>query len=405
MFTASNLNQEGFKPFSERLRTLKNSGRNPYVFGPALEANSPVFFGREAERDDLLGLLCRPDKPGSASLLGERRFGKSSLLNQVRKSLECEANLVTVHASAQSFGELSQSDFIRGLHEAICTALELQCENLEEFPALEEFLAAQAKNYRFVIFLDEFEAMVKNKAFDSAFFARLRVLGERPEYRTGYLVASRRPLKELLEDREDSSFWNIFENFTLGLLSEREARGLILHPLQLSLGRDDLNVETDRVMHLAGRHPAFIQKIMFRYWQAIKRGAKPGWKQWGRELKDFYHDLWLRRSPEERKILLEIAEGQQPSSADIVDELQRRGLVTEEKRLFSERFGELLLAWKPKRKKDLEKWLNEMNQGLKKSASAFDWILAKAEKIGQLMRAFSGKDKSEKEDKPEKEQE
>jgi len=45
--------------------------------------DSPVFFGRERELVETLAVLRRLDKPGNVSVLGERRFGKSSFLNQV----------------------------------------------------------------------------------------------------------------------------------------------------------------------------------------------------------------------------------------------------------------------------------------------------------------------------------
>ena len=57
-------------------------GQNPYVTGTALPGSSPVFFGRGAILHEILATLRRPDKPGCVSLLGERRIGKSSLLNR-----------------------------------------------------------------------------------------------------------------------------------------------------------------------------------------------------------------------------------------------------------------------------------------------------------------------------------
>lgn len=70
------LNQEG------RLALIQ-PGRNPYVTGTALPGNSPVFFGRVQILHEILSVLRRPNKPGCVSLLGERRIGKSSLLNQI----------------------------------------------------------------------------------------------------------------------------------------------------------------------------------------------------------------------------------------------------------------------------------------------------------------------------------
>lgn len=41
------VNKIGFSPWEERLKALRQ-GANPYITGNALEANSPVFVGREA---------------------------------------------------------------------------------------------------------------------------------------------------------------------------------------------------------------------------------------------------------------------------------------------------------------------------------------------------------------------
>lgn len=45
--------------------------------------------------------------------------------------------------------------------------------------------------------IDEFEIMAGNPAFDAYFFSKPRALADRPEYRLGYVVSSRRPLKDL----------------------------------------------------------------------------------------------------------------------------------------------------------------------------------------------------------------
>jgi AAA+ ATPase superfamily predicted ATPase len=41
------------------------------------------------------------------SLLGERRIGKSSLLNQVVQALNAEENMVVIHATAQDWNQHS----------------------------------------------------------------------------------------------------------------------------------------------------------------------------------------------------------------------------------------------------------------------------------------------------------
>ena len=81
-----NSQNQGLLSLDERLATLPINP-NPYITGASLPPNSPLFFGRQRELHDILSVLRRPDKPSSVSILGERRIGKSSLLNQVFQAL------------------------------------------------------------------------------------------------------------------------------------------------------------------------------------------------------------------------------------------------------------------------------------------------------------------------------
>jgi hypothetical protein len=74
-------------------------GHNPYVTGHELPSDSPVFFGREPIIHTIRARLLSPDKPQSVSLLGERRIGKSSLLNQVCLSLADKSDLLVLQTS------------------------------------------------------------------------------------------------------------------------------------------------------------------------------------------------------------------------------------------------------------------------------------------------------------------
>jgi hypothetical protein len=217
-------NQPGLSTPEQRLARLA-VGVNPYVTGTSLPGDSPVFFGREQALGEVLGTLRRPERPGCVSVLGERRIGKSSLLNQLYQALAANPGLVSVHATAQNWNHDSQQYFYAKLHACLAHALGLKGERpVEDYPGLRDFLLNQAKQgRRFVLMIDEFEIMVGNPAFDAYFFSNLRALADRPEYRLGFLISSRRPLKELCDDHkiEASSFWNIFGvTKVLGLLAE-----------------------------------------------------------------------------------------------------------------------------------------------------------------------------------------
>ncbi|CAG0987643.1 hypothetical protein ANRL3_02551 [Anaerolineae bacterium] len=204
--------QPGLSTPAQRLARLA-VGVNPYVTGTSLPGDSPVFVGRQGALGEILGTLHRPERPGCVSVLGERRIGKSSLLNQIHQALAAEPGLVSVHATAQNWNHDSQQQFYAHLHACLVQALGLKGEKpVEDYPGLRDFLLAQARQgRRFVLMIDEFEIMAGNPAFDAYFFSNLRALADRPEYRLGYVVSSRRPLKDLCDTHriEASSFWNI----------------------------------------------------------------------------------------------------------------------------------------------------------------------------------------------------
>jgi len=203
----------------QRLARIER-GRNPYVTGESLAADSPVFCGRERELAETLAVLRRPDKPGNVSVLGERRFGKSSFLNQIYGALAAEPDLVSIRATTQDWSDACPERFFTGLHRAILEALdgtgyirEGDRGEVRDYSGLRDVIRRLArKGLRFVLLLDELERITGGQAFDADFFGNLRALGDRPEYRCGYLIASRRPLKDLCRDHriEESSFWNIF---------------------------------------------------------------------------------------------------------------------------------------------------------------------------------------------------
>ena len=68
----------------EQRLTQIQPGQNPYICGASLPGNSAVFYGRGYELGGTISVLDNPHKPGNVSILGERRIGKSSLLNQVK---------------------------------------------------------------------------------------------------------------------------------------------------------------------------------------------------------------------------------------------------------------------------------------------------------------------------------
>ena len=377
--------QAGLSTPEQRLSRLA-VGINPYVTGTSLPGDSPVFFGREQAIAEILATLRRPERPGCVSVLGERRIGKSSLLNQIYLVLSAEPGLVSVHATAQNWNHDSQQQFYTRLHACLVDALKLYDEKpVEDYPGLRDFLLAHAKQgRRFVLMIDEFEIMAGNPAFDAYFFSNLRALADRPEYRLGFLISSRKPLKELCDAHkiEASSFWNIFGvTKVLGLLAEAEARDLVVevfgrslksrhtgrerrypdcmdaltldHPWSLDSGdpcRNDgdsvgrqplaangsacnsrhgdadlplLRLWEQEIRPLTGCHPALIQIAADAHWNAIAGGYKVDELAVTMRIREYLEYFWNKCSEDKAAMAILNRAARQTHQATNTDEISR----------------------------------------------------------------------------------
>jgi hypothetical protein len=333
-----------------------------------LDSGSPVFFGRRRELDETLAVLRRPDNPGCVSVLGERRFGKSSFLEQVYGALAAEPGLVSIHATTQDWTDACPERFFAELSLAIRRALDATAKGpspapeasarsaggqseVRDYPTFRDQARGLArKGLRFVLLLDELEQITGVQPFDAEFFTNLRALAGGHPYRFGILVASHRPLKELSRDRRiaASKFWNIF-GFSqyLGLLDKADAVALATEPFKRSLPksrRPDLDaLWTDEVAPLAGRHPALIQMLLFHHWNACRNGYEPNLDQLQMGLREYLEDLWCHRhGKEEWRVLIQAANGEDRAEDAMLQNLRLRGLVTPDNRPFSPLFARLI---------------------------------------------------------------
>ncbi len=188
--------------------------------------------------------------------------------------------------------------------------------------------------------------MAENPQFNVTFFSNLRALGEIGAHHFSYLLASYHPLETLLKDqgKGGSSFWNIFGlPWTLGLLEHDEARQLIEIPLCLTLENPPV-APFELIAELAGNHPALIQMLMANLWRAWQSGHEPDMLNIRSGLRHYYGDLWNRRSPTEQSLLscLAVPQPKPIPQTSTLEELQLRGLVTSENRLFADAYAEFV---------------------------------------------------------------
>lgn len=400
-----NATQPGLLSLDERLATL-TANQNPYITGASLAANSPLFFGRQRELHEILSVLRRPDKPSSVSVLGERRIGKSSLLNQIFQALAKEEKLIALFATAQNFAQLTEPTFFRSLKLSILQALNLalaenEAVNYEQF---RDFVLELAKQgYRFVILIDEFEKLSGNPAFTPTFFGNLRALGERSEFRLGYVISSRHALKDLCRNHkiDESSFWNIFgSQKIIGLLTEKEAYDLWLKPILKTLpnrfAEPVLLEKWGKAKILSGCHPLFVQIIACDYWNAWNGDFTVDSIALKMNLRQFMEDLFYQRSQEnqaEWEVLLKAAAGKTLEQNYVFNELYLRGLILKDGKTFNPYFAEVIKEeCKTVNGKSIEVILDEVEKGLEigvdKMSSYFELFLKGAELAGKVRKVF-----------------
>lgn len=325
-------------------------GRNPYVFGPALPASSPVFVGRERVLRDVEDALTGRERPLSVSVLGERRSGKSSLLNQLFASLEATPGVVVARASAQSFQAATPAAIFGELYRAIAGALGVPPPgNGDDYTRLRQLLRRHAESHRYVLLLDEFDELTQSPNLQREFYSNLRALGDRAELRCAFVLASRSSLADLAEQSHDvkaSQFWNIFQPaHCLGLLAPREVERL--RDAVFRRGSALKPPDAPALLRLTGAYPAFLQLGLDLTWTAAhdRRPFRDVELELVHALGDHFRSLWRHRSRRERELLVELASGAPGAASDEPRfeqaELVRRGVLSPDGSLFSEAFS----AW------------------------------------------------------------
>jgi hypothetical protein len=245
---------------------------NPYAPGTPLAPASPTFFGREDLfqfiRENIAGLT----RQNILVLIGQRRMGKTSFLQQLLIRLS-DAYL-PVYVDGQSLGiDAGMANFFYDLSLAITDALndagimidEPAPVDFQERPSghfEREFLTrvfAAIGERRLLLLFDEFEELemrVDSGKLDPALFSFLRHLMQH-DRRLGFIFVGAHRLESLSSD-----YWSIFFNIALykhvTFLDEAAARALIVEPVaDYGLMYDDLAL--DKMLRATAGHPYILQ--------------------------------------------------------------------------------------------------------------------------------------------------
>lgn len=246
---------------------------NPYVIGVPLTLEQELFVGRADVSARIEQLLLDRRRP-PLLLYGQRRMGKTSLLNNLGRLLPSTIVPLFVDLQGPATAATGHAGFLYNLARGMIDSAQRQ-RNLR-LPALSREALTQDPFTRFdewldeieqtlgtgtaLLALDEFEALdraIEEGRFSaSAILGMLRHLGQhRPRWKI--LLASSHSAEEL--NRWSSYLINV-QIVQVGYLREAEARQLIEQPVPGALLRYE-PAATDQILRLTHGHPFLVQLL------------------------------------------------------------------------------------------------------------------------------------------------
>ncbi len=380
---------------------------NPFKYGSPIR-DPRKFFGRTREVEQIFARI-RNEELESSSVVGDRRTGKTSLLNyltdpgvRVAHGLPAE-RYIFVYADLQMVSEEMGPEqlwrrllvLIRrhcpdgGMVEILADSE--QREQLDTFVLDELFQEIDDRGLRVVFLLDEFERVTENVNFGPDFYYGLRSLII--HHKIAAVTTTRLELIALthLGAIKSSPFFNIFANINLLPFSDGDFRLMISR----SLSGTDVQfseAELEQVLDLAGLHPYFLQAACSMLWESHRRNLDEAARSsllveqfhtealprfagyWDHS--DDYQKIVLTTAAlleQTRKPMREFSTGEFrrvfPGGEPAVERLEKRGLLASRGgryRLFSSLLGPWILQQiraEPSEEKAYHEWL-ATNAGL-----------------------------------------
>jgi hypothetical protein len=267
---------------------------NPFTYGNPI-SDPRRFFGRAREAEQIFGRLCNEEFE-SSSVVGDRRIGKTSLLNyladpgvRAARGLEPERYsffYVDLQMVDEEMGPEQLWRRLLALMRRQCTSEDIRevlaaferCERLTTFDLDELFQQVDDVGLHVVLLLDEFERVTENKNFGPDFYYGLRSLMIR--HKVALVTSSRLELIELCHSEavKSSPFFNIFANVNLRLFSDADWQLMVSRSLA-GTGVRFTGQEMEQVRDLAGLHPYFLQAACCMLYESHRQGLSEAARQ------------------------------------------------------------------------------------------------------------------------------
>jgi hypothetical protein len=343
---------------------------NPFTYGNPI-SDPGRFFGRRREVEQVFSRLRNPECESSA-IVGERRTGKTSLLNFISHPEVVRMNGLDPNTCCFIYMDLEMitptstpTRFYQHLLNRLMSRvgdMELKerlrevakYDTIDTYDLADLFDFVDQKGIRVVLLLDEFENIGANENFKPDFYYGLRALAI--HHNLAIVTASRKDLLEIShsETVRSSPFFNIFATINLQPFSLEEVWELVRGSLA-GTGVSFTDSEVRSIVRMAGRQPFFLQMAFHALFDAYQTGVEEGRRiaQVERAFLDAAHPhlqvYWLHSTDEERIVLsllgiLSLLEGEEniqlvhwsssmlerwySNPGPILNGLARRGLVS-----------------------------------------------------------------------------
>jgi outer membrane protein assembly factor BamB len=245
---------------------------NPYSVGMPIR-DSEMFYGRQDDLAVLQADLTNPEGNVTIVLYGQRRSGKTSLLNQLMNTDILAPHIpIYVDMQNESLG-ISISKFLRNIAHYIQKALKKRGISVQH-PGLKEFeddpafifncfldeVEGYLQDRKLLLLIDEFEIMeqkVQEKALPQEIFEYLRSLMQHRES-MNFVFSGTHTIMQLTANYW-SVFFNIARHYKLSKLGGEAATQLITRPVEGMLEYNTFAMQ--KIRQLAADQPYLIQLI------------------------------------------------------------------------------------------------------------------------------------------------
>ncbi len=253
-------------PFAFQLRIAQAGQRyrlpryQPYITGEGL-GDDRTFAGREELLHWLRGLWLQPDGKPAVALVGQRRIGKTSLLNKIKRDGLPDTQLLPILVNIQ--GIQGDYDFLNSSAREMAAHLKLPRPALDRanpYPDFKDFLLdlkPQLARQRFLLMLDEADLIPQRQLGDSL-PGFLRALMQEPEYPTLLLFCGTHALKQMSLEYS-SILFNTAQFRTVSYMTAAESAEVLTKPARNILEFDPAAL--DDAYRLTRGQPLLLQSL------------------------------------------------------------------------------------------------------------------------------------------------